>query len=100
MILYNVTINIDPEVHVEWLAWMKKHHIPKVMDTGCFVENRIFKILTVEEGEGFTYSIQYLCNSMKEYEMYRSNFASDLQKEHKEKYKDRFVAFRSLLEKI
>ena len=30
MIIYNVTIKIDLDVHDEWLAWMKLEHIPRV----------------------------------------------------------------------
>ncbi len=45
MILYNVTISIDPEVHQEWLAWMKEVHIPDVLKTGMFRENKIEDII-------------------------------------------------------
>jgi hypothetical protein len=34
MILYNVTVSVDPEIHDEWLAWMKSKHIPDVLATG------------------------------------------------------------------
>jgi hypothetical protein len=100
MILYNVTVNIDPLVHDEWLNWMQKEHIPAVMNTGCFISSNFYRLLTTHEGEGFTYSIQYSCASMENYEKYQSQFAANLQKEHSGRYKDRFVAFRSLLEKI
>lgn len=100
MILYNVTVNIDSAVHDEWLTWMKEQHIPAVMQTGCFLSNNIYRLLTTEEGEGYTYSIQYTCDSMQSLQRYMEHFAPDLQKEHAERYKDKFVAFRSLLEKI
>ncbi|MCB0820783.1 MAG: DUF4286 family protein [Bacteroidetes bacterium] len=98
MILYNVTVNIAPEVHMEWLEWMKHKHIPDVLSTGLFIENRIFRVLTTEEDEGFTYSVQYFLDSMEKYETYREVFAPALQAEHTEKYRDQFVAFRTLLE--
>jgi tricorn protease-like protein len=100
MIIYNVTVNIDNSVHDEWLDWMKRVHIPEVMLTGMFMENRIYKVLTDEDAEGTTYSIQYVCNSMKEYEQYRDIFAPALQAQHSNRYKDKFVAFRTLLEVI
>ena len=28
MILYNITVSIDYNVHQEWLIWMKEVHIP------------------------------------------------------------------------
>jgi len=30
MILYNVTVSIDPEIAEEWLTWMREVHIPDV----------------------------------------------------------------------
>jgi len=40
MIIYSVTVNIDDSVHDEWVTWMKEVHIPDVMATGYFLENR------------------------------------------------------------
>ena len=48
MILYNVTVNIDPEVHEDWLDWMKKTHIPDVLNTGLFIDNRFLRVLNTE----------------------------------------------------
>ena len=59
MIIYNVTINIDAEVHDEWLKWMLEKHIPAVLATGLFIESRMSRMLIEEEGDGITYSIQY-----------------------------------------
>ena len=51
MILYNVTINIDATIQKEWLIWMKEIHIPKVMETGCFTENKVCRILAEEDSQ-------------------------------------------------
>ena len=44
MILYNITVSIDYNVHQEWLIWMKEVHIPDVMSTGLFLKSKIAKI--------------------------------------------------------
>src|SRR5258708_2398764 len=98
MIIYNVTINIDPSVHEDWLQWMREIHIPEVMQTNLFIENRILKVMSDDEAEGFTYSIQYTCNSISDYEKYKTQHAPSLQAKHTERYKDKFVSFRTLLE--
>ena len=98
MILYNVTVNIDASVQEDWLNWMKKVHIPDVLATGLFVENRIMRVLNTEEGEGFTYSVQYTLNSMEDYEAYQRDHAARLQSEHSRRYSNKFVAYRTLLE--
>ena len=99
MIVYNVTVKIDHSVHDEWFEWMKAKHIPAVLATGYFVDNKMLKVL-IDEEDGVTYSIQYRCNEMKDLHAYTVKEAPALQKEHAEKYKDKFVAFRTLLEEI
>ena len=99
MILYNVTVNINPEVHDEWVAWMKEVHIPEVMQTGMFLENRFCRIHGFEEG-GFSYSIQYLAPDMPTYDRYQAEFAPSLQAAHQSKYQGKFAAFRTILEVI
>ena len=98
MILYSVTVNIEYSAHEEWLNWMKTVHIPDVMNTGLFTENRILRLLGDEDSGGVTYSIQYTCPDLPSYERYQNEYAPKLQEEHLNKYKDRFVAFRTLLE--
>lgn len=100
MILYNVTINIDSTVHDEWLEWMKSTHIPEVLATGLFTDNKIFRIITDEDEEGITYSIQYFLNNMDDYEKYQNEFSGKLQEEHSGKFRDKFVAFRTIMEKV
>lgn len=99
MIVYNVTVNIDADVHDAWLKWMKEKHMPDVMNTGCFIESKIFRIL-VEEQEGVSYSIQYTSQSMSEYDFYRQNFATALQQDAAKYFGGKFVAFRTLLQAV
>jgi hypothetical protein len=69
------------------------------MSTGLFVENRIMKLLNVDD-QGTTYSIQYMSRTMSDYERYQQEFAPRLQSEHTQRYRDKFVAFRTLLEVV
>lgn len=99
MILYNVTVNIEDSVHHEWLEWMRNKHVPDVMNTGIFLKSKICKVLNTEE-DGTTYSFQYFCRSMEDFEKYRSEYAPALQEEVNQRYRNKFVAFRTLLEVI
>ena len=100
MIIYNVTVKVDPEIESEWLTWMKEHHIPDVMKTGCFTAYAINKLKYPVEDEGSTYAFQYSCKTMEDLERYHSNFARKLQKDHTDRYANRFVAFRTILEQL
>lgn len=97
MIIYSVTVKIEKESEENWIKYMRKDHIPNVMATGCFMEYR-FSRLMMDDPEGTNYSIQYLCQDMDTLQRYQDQHAPVLQKEHTEKFKDKFVAFRSLLE--
>lgn len=100
MIIYNVTVNIENDVREEWLTWMKDVHIPEVVGTGCFTEGKMMRILADEDSGGTSYAIQYSCPSMEIYEKYRTQYAPSMQQKALEKYKDKFVAFRTLLETV
>lgn len=101
MIIYNVTINVEDQIHSDWLNWMKEVHIPDVMNTGCFIDNKICKVLSVQQDEqGHTYAIQYTCENEIQLNKYQEEFASKLQKEHLDKYNGKFVAFRTILKVV
>lgn len=99
MIIYNVTVNIDNSVHDEWLQWMKSKHIPDVVNTGCFTEGKMFRIL-VEEQQGVSYSIQYSALSMEDVDRYLENHAQAKREDAHKMYGGKFTAFRTLLEHI
>ncbi|MEL6862920.1 MAG: DUF4286 family protein [Bacteroidota bacterium] len=99
MILYNVTVKVDHHIHEDWLKWMKEVHIPDVLKTGLFSGHRFFRLLH-EETDGTTYAIQYYCDSMQQFEQYQRKHAKALQADHMTRYKDHYVAFRTLMEAI
>ena len=47
MIIYNVTVNVDLDVHDQWLQWMKATHLPDVMATGLFLDQRMCRVLAM-----------------------------------------------------
>lgn len=96
MILYNVTVSIDPSIHEEWLEWMKAKHIPDVMNTGCFIEARISRVHG-EEDNGMTFAMSYVALSQAQIDQYHKIHAPVLQQEHAAKYEGRFAAFRTML---
>lgn len=98
MIIYNVTVNIEDSVHDEWLSWMRAIHIPEVLATGIFSANRMLRVLGHEETGGTTYSIQYTCASMEDFQRYEREFAEKLRDDALRRYPNKFVAYRTLLE--
>ena len=99
MILYNVTIILEEDIHEEWLNWMRLKHIPQVMGTGCFASNRMFKVLE-SPNEGVTYCIQYVADSLEQYHEYQEKFTAALQADYPQQFTNRFVSFRTIMEFI
>lgn len=97
MYIYNVTVSIDKTIAEEWLDWMKTVHVPDVLSTGHFTENKICKVLNVDD-EGATYSVQYTFETMKDIEAYQKEHGPRLQAEHTKRYEGMYAAFRTLLE--
>ncbi|MBI4547826.1 MAG: DUF4286 family protein [Ignavibacteriae bacterium] len=99
MFIYNVILTIDRQIHQDWLRWQTEVHMPNVMRTGMFTGNRICRMLSEEEST-VGYSVEYYFRTMGDYEKYKNEFASRLQKEPLEKFGDKIVASRMLLEVI
>lgn len=100
MIIYNVTIKVDPVIANDWLKWLNDEHIPDILATGCFTKARVFHLLEMEESDGPTYSVQYEAANKGDYERYLSSFATDMRKKATDKWHNQFIAFRSVLELV
>lgn len=100
MLLYNVTIGIDKGSEAEWLQFMKEKHIPDVMNTGLFVDFKMYKVLHDQEDDTISYSIQYFARRIEDVQQYLEVFAPVLIEAHRKKFDNRHVAFRTLLEEV
>lgn len=100
MILYNLTVHIATEKEKDFVKWMKEVHIPEVMATGLFEDNKFFKLLLEVEEGGINYSTQYFAKSLEDVRNYQANFAGNIHKKLKDRFGDQVVYFGSLLEQI
>lgn len=97
MYIYNVTINIADEVHDKWLDWMKKEHIPEMLDTGKFSKALMTRVLVNEEMGGTTYSVQYTTESKAMLKQYYTEDAENMRKKSKH-FGHKALAFRTEME--
>ena len=98
MIIYNVTIKVDKSISEEWLKWLQEEHITDVVSTGCFTGARVLRLLETDETEGPTYAIQYEAESKSLYNQYIQKFADTMRARSFEKWGDKFIAFRSVMQ--
>lgn len=98
MLLYNVTTGIDKDIEAEWIQWMKEQYIPVVMQTNKFVNWKMYKVLHDEDDRTVSYSVQYFANAIEDVVQFVEKIEPELNKVHQQRFKDRHVAFRTLLE--
>ncbi|HET8754248.1 MAG TPA: DUF4286 family protein [Salinimicrobium sp.] len=65
MYIFNVTTNVQEDIHDEWLDWMKNERIPEMLATGKFQKALLSRVLVNEEMGGITYSVQYTSKNDK-----------------------------------
>jgi hypothetical protein len=100
MILYNVTVKVEPEIASDWLVWMKAEHIPEILETGCFTNALIWNLLEVDEAEGPTYAIQYFAENMEKYALYVKDHAPGFRQKFVEKWDNKCIVFRSVMQAV
>ena len=100
MIVYNVTIKITNAIHTDWLQWLQEEHIPDIIQTGCFTHALILKLMEVDDTEGPTYAVQYFAQSKGLYNDYIENHAAGMRQKGFDKWGDKFIAFRSVMQVV
>ncbi len=100
MYIYNVTTNIEKSVAQIWLQWMQDIHIPEMLATGKFLSAKICKVLIEEEMGGVTYAVQFTTPDKATLQRYYQEDAARLREDALERFKGRFVAFRTEMEVV
>jgi len=100
MIIYNVTIKVQESIKTDWLQWLKEEHIPEVIQTGCFTNATILRLLETDETEGPTYAVQYFAESKGLYNNYIENHAPLLRQKSFDKWGNQFISFRSVMQVV
>jgi hypothetical protein len=78
---------------VQWLPWLLNELAPEVMNTACFKEYSILKLLDIDGNEGTT----YICQVIEDYTCYITGYADDLRKKLFDQPGDNFISLRTLI---
>src|SRR5215218_8998775 len=100
MLIYNVTIKVEESIADAWLEWLLVEHIADIMRTGCFSSYKVVRLLEIDDSEGPTYAIQYHADSKADYDRYIELHAPLFRQKSIDKWGDRFIAFRSLMQVV
>lgn len=100
MIVCNVTTKVALAIQKDWLQWIQEEHIPDIINTGCFTHATVLQLLEVDDSEGPTFAVQYFAESKSLYKNYMEKFAAQMRQKAFDKWGDKFIAFRSLMQVI
>lgn len=100
MIVYNITNKVQAGIEAEWMRWQKEEHIPEIMASGLFLEYKFYRLLEQDEADGITYIIQYFAKDIDHYNNYIHSFAPSLRKKALDKWGNKFIAFRTVMEVV
>ncbi|MFM2386661.1 MAG: hypothetical protein RL660_1418 [Bacteroidota bacterium] len=100
MFQYNVTIKIEKEIREAWLAWMQSEHLQQVLDTKCFDAASLHELLEPIDDDGFTFVATYTTSSKARYNEYIELYAPLLREKGFQLFGNKFIAFRSLIQKL
>ena len=98
MLIYNVTTKVKNNIADEWLNWLKEEHIPDLIKTGCFTHAVILHLAEADDAEGRTYAVQYHIANKELYNCYIEQHADNLRKKTIDKWGDKFISFRTIME--
>ena len=97
MILYNITVIIDEGIETEWLKWINETFIPEALSSNLLVSSRVLKVLD-SPNEGITYCLQFISDSIENYNEFKDIHAPALLNSHALKFENQFVFFSTIME--
>lgn len=100
MIIYNVTTKVHPSIEEDWLRWVTEEQIPSILATGCFITATVARLLEVDETDGPTFTVQFKAESKALYNQYIEKYSARASKVSFEKWGDRFISFRSVMQVV
>ena len=97
-VVYNVTVKVEKNLANDWIRWLIEKHAPEIITTNCFTKFIVLKLLEYDDEESSTYAVQYFANTIDDYKTYINQFAEYFRKQSFDKWGDKFIAFRTVME--
>lgn len=92
MLIYEVAINVDPQIMSSYVQWMSEEHIPEVLRSPGFVKA---EFLLEPEGKPRV-RVLYFIKDATFLKKYLAEFAPALRQKSEDRWKDHFQAERSI----
>lgn len=100
MIIYNTTFHMDRDVVEECLVFLKSTYIPAAASSGFLLKPRLCSIITGDEEEGKSYSLQFHVKNTDTLHYWMEQEGCKLQDKLVNRFGAKVTGFSTLLEEI
>jgi hypothetical protein len=100
MLIFNTTFLVSDRYYGAWLKWSREFLIPFMMESGAFTKPQVAKVLTGDEQDGTSFSVQFHVSDMDTLANWNAEYAERFQAEVTERFGQEVLFFSTVLELI
>ena len=100
MLIFNTTFLVSDKAHDPWLKWVHEQHIPFMLESEMFSKPQVAKVLSNEEQDGTSYSVQFHISNMLMLENWHIQYAKVFERDFAEKFGTEVIFFATVLELV
>ncbi len=98
MYIYNTTFLVSDDSFEKWIDWVKKYHIPNVMNDSSFKEVQLVKVLNNEAGSEKSFSLQFKVESIAYLDQWMKTIEPKVQQDLMLRFGTEVLFFSTILE--
>jgi hypothetical protein len=100
MLIFNTTYLVADKMHGTWHKWLYEHYIPSMLESGYFDKPQVAKVLTNEQQEGVSFSVQFHISTMDLLESWNEKYAQAFLADFTKRFGQEVLLFSTVLEII
>ena len=100
MFIFNTTFLVSDRAHGAWIKWVHENYIPFTMKSGLLTQPQVTKILSAEEQDGTSFSVQFHAVDTTALETWRKQYENDIQKICFDTFGTEVLSFSTVMEII
>jgi hypothetical protein len=98
MYIFNTTYLVSDKMHGIWHKWLYEEHIPFMEKSGYFSNRQISKVLSNEQQDGTSYSVQFHIPSLELLEEWEKQYGEQFLHNFSKKFGEEVLLFSTILE--
>ncbi|MBZ4189941.1 DUF4286 family protein [Niabella beijingensis] len=99
-VIWNITTKVPSGTSESWLSWLREVYIPAFLETGCFYDAVVLKLMNQEEDGDVTYAVQFHARSEAGFEQFVREHHAALSKLMKNTWGGECYSFESALQVV